>query len=223
MIKNKNIVIIGSSSELAQEVLQQINLENSIFSISLKESNETNHLKVSNYLEDATSIVEFISSVDDPIVVFFNGYLAENRPLQNPSSSEIVKTLEINYVVPYNLTAMILKNNINISKFVFISSFAAVKQRNKNFVYGYSKKLLEDSIMSLKLNNYLFIRFGKIKTSMSINHNSSFLDLDKKKAANIIVKFLEPKSGIVYPNVSTKLLSIFIKVIPSPVIKYFNI
>lgn len=223
MIKNKNIVIIGSSSELAQEVLQQIDFSNTIFSISLKESYETNHLKVSNYLEDAKNIVEFISSVDSPVVIFFNGYLAENRPIQNPTSGEIVKTLEINYVIPYNLTAMIINNNINISKFVFISSFAAVKQRYKNFIYGYSKKLLENSIMSLKPNSYLFIRFGKIKTSMSINHNSSFFDLDKKRAANIIVKFLESKNGVVYPNVSTKLLSIFIKVIPSQVIKYFNI
>jgi short-subunit dehydrogenase len=223
MIKNRNIVIVGSSSELAQEVLQQINFSNTIFSISLKESNQKNHLKVSNYLEDSDNIVEFISSVDSPIVIFFNGYLAENRPLQNPTCSEIAKTLEINYVIPYNLTAMIINNNINISKFVFISSFAAVKQRYKNFIYGYSKKLLENSIMSLKPNNYLFIRFGKIKTSMSINHNSSFFDLDKKRAANIIVKFLESKNGVVYPNVSTKLLSIFIKVIPSQVIKYFNI
>jgi short-subunit dehydrogenase len=223
MIKNKNIVIVGSSSELAQEVLQQINFSNTIFSISLKESNQKNHLKVSNYLEDSKNIVEFISSVDSPVVIFFNGYLAENRPIQNPTSGEIVKTLEINYVIPYNLTAMIINNNINISKFVFISSFAAVKQRYKNFIYGYSKKLLENSIMSLKPNSYLFIRFGKIKTSMSINHNSSFFDLDKKRAANIIVKFLESKNGVVYPNVSTKLLSIFIKVIPSQVIKYFNI
>ena len=101
MIKNKNIIIIGSSSELAQEVLKQLIQSNTIFSISLKDSDDTKHLKVTNYLDEAKNIVEFISSVHSPIVIFFNGYLAENRPIQNPTSYEVVKTLEINYFIPY--------------------------------------------------------------------------------------------------------------------------
>jgi short-subunit dehydrogenase len=223
MIKNKNIIIIGSSSELAQEVLKQLIQSNTIFSISLKDSDDTKHLKVTNYLEEAKNIVEFISSVHSPIVIFFNGYLAENRPIQNPTSYEIVKTLEINYFIPYKLTEMIVNQNIQIKKLVFISSFAAGKQRYKNFIYGYSKRLLEESIKYLNPNNYLLIRFGKIKTSMSKNHSSSFFDLDKKKAANIIVKFLVSKEGLVYPNISTKILSILIKMIPTSIIKLLNI
>ena len=50
----------------------------------------------------------------------------------------------------------------DVKKYVFISSMAAVKLRNKNFIYGYYKKKLENNILSGKLNNSLIFRFGKI-------------------------------------------------------------
>ena len=36
--------------------------------------------------------------------------------------------------------------NTNVKKFIFISSMAAVKPRNKNYIYGLSKKTLEESV-----------------------------------------------------------------------------
>ena len=223
MIKNKNIIVFGSSSELAGEFIKQLDDTNTIYTISLKNSKKITHLQISDYLGSIDDIIKFISPITNPIVIFFNGYLAENRPTQYPSSNEIVKTLDINYVIPYKFTEIIISKNIKIEKFIYISSFAAGKQRYKNFIYGYSKKLLEESIQSLELNSYLLIRFGKIDTLMSQNHKRSIFDIDKELASSILIKVIPSKQGIAYPNISTKILSVLVKMLPKQVIKYFKI
>ena len=38
---------------------------------------------------------------------------------------------------------------------------AAIKPREKNYIYGENKRKLELSVKSLKFNNYLIFRFGK--------------------------------------------------------------
>ena len=56
-----------------------------------------------------------------------------------------------------------------------------------------TKKLLEETIKGMELNNYLFFRFGKINTSMSLNHRSSFFDLEVNQAAKVLSKSLFKK------------------------------
>ena len=125
--------------------------------------------------------------------------------------------------MPYFITSKLLQSNVSIRKFIFISSFAATKIRYKNFIYGYSKKLLEESIKSFKIRNFLIIRFGKINTSLSNGHRNTFLDLSKNEAAKFIYKNLEKKSGVIYSSKLLYFISRIILITPSYFLKKLNI
>ena len=215
-MSNSNYVLIGSSSELSREFVK-LSVEKNFYTVSTMDFASNSHLQVSDYINDIDLIASFISKINNPTVIFFNGFMAENRPKQYPTIEEINKTLKINYFVPLFLTKEIDKK-INIKKFVYISTFAAIKPRNKNFIYGHSKRLLEETIASLNLKSYLFFRFGKINTNFSVGHNSSIFDLEVSKAAKALAKYIDSKSGIIYPNYITKLLSILFYIIPLKVI-----
>jgi len=219
MNDNSNYLIFGSSSELAQEFLSKLNSKN-IYCISTKpDLVSKNYLCITDYLRDIDEILSFCQNISNPTVIFFNGYLHENRPNVKPNKQQIQKTFEINYVVPFELTKCLLSSKLTIKKFIYISSFAAVKLRYKNFNYGSSKKLLELSINSLGLKNYLFVRFGKINTKMSSTHRSTIFDLKKEKAAELLLNKIKNNTGIVYPNLTTRVLATILIMLPNALIK----
>lgn len=221
---SKNIVLLGSSSELASE-FTKINSSYNVYKISSTnvDLNNSNNLLINNYFDNAEEIVEFISKINSPFLIFFNGYLKENRPTQEPNFEQISKTIEANYFMPYFITNKLLQRNVSIKKFIFISSFAATKIRYKNFIYGYSKKLLEESIKSFEIRNFLIIRFGKINTSLSNGHRNTFLDLSKNEAAKFIYTNLEKKSGVIYSSKLLYFISRIFLITPTYFLKKLNI
>ena len=211
----KNILVIGADSELAKEFINSKSNKNTNFykvSRNIKESD----IEVKNYLIDSQKISEFAEKIPSCIVIFFNGFIAENRPEQYPSRNEIALTYEINFKIPYFLTQELLPLK-NIKKFIYISSIAAVKPRFKNYIYGNCKSLLEESIGAIGIKNFLFLRFGKINTKMSKNHKNVVFTLETKQAAKLIYKNLK-KNGIKYPNYSLKFISILLMLVPKKII-----
>lgn len=220
-MESNNYLLIGSSSELSKKFVEISNNRN-FYTVSTKKNTADNHLCVSDYIDNIDDIISFVKEIENPTIVFFNGFLAENRPIKIPDIGEIDKTIRFNYFIPLYLTIMI-NNKLNAKKFVYISSFAAVKPRNKNFIYGYSKKLLENSIISLNLDSSLFIRFGKINTKFSSGHRSSIFDLEIETAAKALSKNIDTKTGIIYPNLLTKFLSLIFSFLPVWIINKLNL
>jgi short-subunit dehydrogenase len=216
----KEIVVIGSSSELALEFtkLIRVNNEFKIHTIS-SESNSKPTLFVDEYLKEHEKISKFIAEINIPYVIFFNGFLKENRPNFYPNTEEILKTFRINYKIPIFLTIKISIKNKN-AKFIYISSMAAVKYRDKNYIYGIAKALLETKIKQMDIN-YLIFRFGKIKTKMSESHGDPPFTLSKSKAAFLILKLLD-KEKTIYPTNGLKIMSIFLKVLPVKILNFLE-
>ena len=73
-------------------------------------------------------LFHFPQEVENPTIVFFNGFLAENRPSQIPTIEDINQTVKVNYLIPLFLSD-ILNSKINIKKFVYISSFCSNKTK----------------------------------------------------------------------------------------------
>ena len=216
-----NIVIFGGSSEIAIElnnILSSKNHKN--FTISRRNSShkDSDSLIVNNYLEDYAKIKREIEKLSNVIVVFFNGHLSENRDQYSPNLKEIIKTDEINFTIPYYLSLNLNNDLSNIKKFVYISSMAAVKPRYKNYIYGLSKRKLEEGIKYLDLPSYLIIRYGKVITKMSEDHKNPPFTLSVNDAANYIYKNIN-KTGVQYPKLGLKILSLIIKVLPGRIIK----
>src|SRR5210317_625941 len=97
----KNIVLIGSSSELALEFIDIVSKDTAykIHKISSKEASDPD-LHTNDYLDDVNKITDYISELKSPYVIFFNGYLRENRPKYYPENEEIFKTFRVNFKIP---------------------------------------------------------------------------------------------------------------------------
>ena len=110
----KNIIIFGSSSDLATEFTDILNEKKiNFFSITQNKenSNNENTLTVKDYEADIDLIYEFIKDIKNPYIFFFNGYLKENRPLYSPTNIEILQTFKINFFVPYVVINKIKNSN----------------------------------------------------------------------------------------------------------------
>jgi short-subunit dehydrogenase len=215
MVK-ETIVIFGSSSEVAvelQKILKEKNFDFYSLSRSEIEKNLSNHTQLDDYLEDYDKIYTLFDQLGPTYVIFFNGFLAENRDQQIPNLSEIKKTDFLNFLVPYELSNRLSTDFLNIKKFIYISSMSAIRPRYKNYIYGLSKRKLEESIKHLGLRSYLIFRFGKIKTQMSKTHKDAPFTMSAEQSAKVILNKLE-KSGIVYGNTGLFIVSIIIKILP---------
>lgn len=215
-----NFVIIGASSEIASKFINLCTSKNyeylAISRSKVNVSHEKNFLKVDDYLDDIEMISNAIEKLTDPILIFFNGALFENRPTQIPTDSEIETTELVNFEIPHKLTKF-FKNKNKIKKFIYISTIAAAKQRPKNYIYGSFKRKLEIEISNLNIDNYLFIRFGKVFTSMSKNHNTPPFSLEPEQAGRIILKKIN-RTGIVYANFGLLLIGTLLRLTPQIII-----
>ena len=99
-----NYILFGSSSELADSFSKEISNENIYYISRHPTSYSENNLIIEDYLENLNEIIEFCKNLEDPIIIFFNGYLNENRPLYTPNYEEVVNTFKINYLIPFEIT-----------------------------------------------------------------------------------------------------------------------
>ena len=145
---NNNYVLFGANSELAKSFAGKLLKKNyNVYGISRSNLDflpNKKQLRIDHYEKNFNEIKNFISNIDNPYVVIFNGYLAENRNLYFPTNQEITQTIKINYLIPLKITNNLAKIN-DVKKFVYISSMAAIKPRRKNYIYGLAKKSLEIS------------------------------------------------------------------------------
>ena len=219
-----NLVVIGANSEFSEVFLNIAkDSELKIYGISRKKINNItseNQLLVEDYIEDKEKILSFLSKVENASVIFFNGFLAENRPTYFPTDKEINKTIELNYLIPYQLTLEMVKKLKNY-KFIYISSIAAVKPRYKNFIYGISKRNLEESVVKVNDLNYLIIRYGQIYTSMSKDHSKAPFSLSKEEAAKKLFKLIN-QNGKKYASNALLFSSLLIKFLPIKFINYIE-
>jgi hypothetical protein len=216
----KNIVLIGSSSELALEFIDIVSKDTAykIHKISSKEASDPD-LHTNDYLDDVNKITDYISELKSPYVIFFNGYLRENRPKYYPENEEIFKTFRVNFKIPLYLSKQI-KNSTDNPKFIFISTMAAIKLREKNYIYGSAKASLERNIKEEGLD-FLFLRFGKIMTEMSSDHNDPPFTLSKSEAAILIRKLIDRK-GVIYPTTGLKVMGFIITLLPSKILDFIE-
>ena len=213
----EEFILVGGSSDIAQK-FYDICIANNIRTTVItsnkeKAKNIDNSFLVHDYLKDYEKILKKIIDKKNIIVIFFNGVLYENRPSQFPTQNQQLLTTKINFLIPYNLCKKLNNDYPGESKFVFISTMAAIKPRYKNYLYGLSKFSLEESIKKLALPNFLIIRFGKVTTKMSEGHDFAPFTLTPEEAAGKLFSKVK-KRGIKYPNFGLLLISILIKFLP---------
>jgi nucleoside-diphosphate-sugar epimerase len=223
-MKNMNIALIGASSEIASSFIDISNQNgDNVYCVTSNSSfNQSCYKKlfVNDYLLDQDEILSFLDGIEDLTIIFFNGFLGENRSDKYPSVKEIEMTDTVNFVIPYYFTEL-FKNFHNINNFIYISSIAAVKPRYKNYIYGLTKRKLEESIKKIGLNKFLIIRFGKVLTKMSYEHRDPPFVMNSQQAAKFVYSNLD-KSGVVYPKIGLFIVSLVLKAMPTKLIDRLN-
>ena len=137
---------------------------------------------------------------------------------QFPTDEEIAQTDEVNFVIPYTLSQKLNTESNNISKYIYISTMAAIKPRYKNYIYGLSKRKLEESVKYINLPSVLIVRYGKVETKMSNEHKNPPFTLSSEKAASILYTSLD-STGTKYACFGLLCLGKIIKILPMQLIR----
>jgi len=235
-MKKKSILILGSLSDIAKSIAHKFAKNNYDLLLAARNISElklqTNDLKlryninVDYYefdilkIEDHLSFINNLRLVPD-IVLCAVGYMGkqidneENQVMR----SQVIRT---NFEGPTNIIsefANIFEKRGN-GMIVGISSVAGERGRKSNYIYGSAKASLERNIKEEGLD-FLFLRFGKIMTEMSSDHNDPPFTLSKSEAAILIRKLINRK-GVIYPTTGLKVMGFIITLLPSKILDFIE-
>ena len=168
-MSNKNICLIGGSSDLGIEIAKicKMRSDTDVHGIARSEDKigklYKEFLLISDYELDKEAISDFIIKTKTTDIVLLNGFIGEN----NRPTEKIVK---INYSIPLSLIKHINKKIDDKFTFTIISTLAVSRPRDKNYVYGLSKYLLEEAVKKSKFGKFIIFRSGFIRTKMTEDH-----------------------------------------------------
>ena len=205
-----NLLIVGSSSEIAIELIEKLKKLKKIktFTLSRKKNSLKNHYSIKEYNEK--NFVYFkkkLKGIKFDKIIFFNGY-QKFSVLSFINMQLMNKIFKINYLIPLQIWSFLYKNQMlkNNSSCVFVGSIAAELNEVGNAYYSLAKTLLNKSVNILnqeqkKKHNFYLISLGMVKNKMSKkminNFPGKFKNLnsfiDTKVMINIFKKILLSK------------------------------
>jgi len=162
----KNLLFIGSNSELARDLRVYLNQKDYGLNIS-----GISRAKKSLYVDYC--IKNYLSNKNIDMVFIFNGSSDENL-----SNDELINT---NLIVPSNIidicNTFSLKSHRPI-KIIFASSVASQFIKKSNYTYGLSKFFVENYLIRTSTSNpylsYLIYRLGPFNSKLTKNFKQKF-------------------------------------------------
>ena len=215
-MSNKNICLIGGSSDLGIEVAKicKMRSDTDIHGIARSEDKigklYKEFLLISDYELDKEAISDFIIKTKTTDIVLLNGFIGEN----NRPTEKIVK---INYSIPLSLIKHINKKIDDKFTFTIISTLAVSRPRDKNYVYGLSKYLLEEAVKKSKFGKFIIFRSGFIRTKMTEDHKEPPFGKNPEEVAEKIVNAIlnnRKRISTVYSSIPIFLLFYAFKLVP---------
>ena len=212
----KKICLIGANSDLGVAVAKICESRNmyQVCGVSRQESRNKSLyeeiLIVSDYESDKEMISDFVAKHNVTDIILFNGFIGKNN-------KPVEKIVEINLSIPLSLINSIEMNADGNITYTIISSLATSRPRAKNYIYGLSKYLLEESIRNRDVGKYIIFRSGFIRTKMTADHKEPPFAKNPEEVADKLIKAIgdnKKKVSIVYSSLPILLLFNIFKVIP---------
>ena len=237
MIKDKNILVYGSNSDLSFELLKFLVPENDLFLVSqnqeLLEENRNKLKKLSskkiiNYCSDLNDLANCNKTLEVALkefgyldyIFFFQGYMTQ----ENFIDEEIIKTVNVNALSAVLIINSMLKkiDKMKKLKVVVITSVAGDRGKKSTLFYGASKSLISSYIEGLIQKysnsniNFYDLKPGPIKTKMTKNFQQSILYSSPESVSRKIYKVIQKKnSTISYIPFWWKYIMMIIKFLPN--------
>ncbi len=231
--KFKNIVLVGSNSDIGISILNSLSLDDNakLFLIGKTMPNQgrlNNSIIESKFkycdLENLSNVKEIFNNPSDfsdlDLVIIAAGFLPPENLEFDINSIE--KTMLVN-----SLASIILLSgfsNLMIygppAQILLISSVASIRPRNKNFTYGSSKKALD--FFAVGLQNKLkrsslaisILRPGYVYSKMTENFQPAPFAITLDQLAEIASMGLLRKDKIIYAPKKLNLIMKIAKVLP---------
>ncbi len=224
-MKNKKILIFGSGSDIAIELIKLLEKNNTIIKISSKKNsnfNNDNNREFYSTFQNYETVDNIIKKIDEiDLVIIFNGMLKSSKEKKFEKERELNN---INFLYPtYIISKIIDKFENKKIHIAAISSVAGERGRFKNTAYGSNKAALTNYLSSIRQKysniDVTTIILGTVKTKMTKEiKQPKFLIDDPNDVARMIFKGLSKKKEIIISN-KWRLITFFIKIIPEKIFK----
>ena len=207
MLKNKVILITGTSSGIGKVLLNYFKENNFIISINREKSQEPNlnEDNILNYNIDITDLNSVKNCINDliqksktPDILILNAGINIYDNKEYFDVTKFKECFDINFYGSMNFVSVLSELQISKRKVVFMSSTSNIIPNPAAIGYFSSKLLLKKSTKLLNLNNdniYKVSILGPIKTNISRNINppkgiaQKIYNLLVAKPENMVEKF----------------------------------
>lgn len=237
MIKNKKILVTGTTSGLGKVLAQYFSNENSLVSINRKNREQDLNLNSKNYnidIVDIESVKNLIIELKNkdalPDIFILNAGINIYDNLNHFDYSNFKKCFETNFFGSMNFVGVLEDLGIKNKIILFLSSTSNIIPNPAAFGYYSSKYLLYKSVEYLnknKSNFYKAVILGPVKTNISRNLQGpkglsklllDFLNISPEEAVRPIEKFLLNKKSYLYftmkATVVYKIIYYLLKIFP---------
>jgi len=234
--KPQNVLVLGGSSEIAIEVLRELNITNRIMNLYLAgrdlirlnqladefRSEYTNCVVIqADHDESSLELIAHIENIEIDIAIMASGYLPPQDQQFKPD--EVKKVINRNFLAVAEVGSIVIEKfiNQNFGVLIIFSSVAAMRPRPDNFLYGASKAGLDNWARGVMFKvkksgaKILIVRTGMVKTRMSKHLPSAPMTVSTKQVAHRVVKNIKGKKQILWIPNQLKFLVFIIKVIPN--------
>ncbi len=217
MIKNKKILVTGTTSGLGKSITNYFSKENKLVSINRKNKDQDLTLNSENYNIDIldfesvkTLIFELKKSDSLPDFFILNAGINIYDNLDRFNYDNFKECFETNFFGAMNFVGALENLEIKNKTILFMSSTSNIIPNPAAFGYYSSKYLLFKSVEYLnknKSNLYKAIILGPVETNISRNLDKpkglskvllNFLNISPEEAVKPIEKFLINKKSVMY-------------------------
>lgn len=191
-MKPIKIIIVGASSELAQEVSRRLSKNFEIINLSRKviQDKSFSSTIIQKYsAEEIDRFLDTLTKTDSHAFIFFNG-VADKEIFLNISDEEISNIVQTNLYMPILFTKKILGRFINKkTKYIYLTSTRALNGDKGIAIYSTTKSALKYFARSLsleygKFNQYFHvISLGLFNYGLINKVNNFVLERVKKNSA----------------------------------------
>jgi len=178
------VIIVGASSEIAQEVSYKLSHNFQIINLSRKVSSVDNciNILIPDYSpSEINSFLDTLSKSDFHTFIFFNG-ITDSEIFINTSDDKINSILETNLITPILFTKSILKKFISKkTKYIYLTSTRALHGDKGIALYSTTKSALKYFARSLALEYGKFHQYFHVIALGIFNYG-----LVKKVSPNVL-------------------------------------
>lgn len=246
MHKNK-ILILGANSDIAKQIVLKFSEEKSEFILLTRNTIELNLFIKENNLDkklieihqinlfDTKVFIQILNNIKNfpNIIICAIGELLNSNLDISFEKSIIDKMIESNYTYPAKnlelISQHLIKNNIQNSSIVGISSVAGFRGKQSNYEYGAAKSAFSTYLSGLrnKLHknsiHVCTVEPGFVKTKMTSNLKiNRFLSNTPKEIAHGIFLAIKKKKERYIP-IKWKIIMLIISLIPESIFKKLNL